>query len=296
MILLSNHVIPEIVEQFRFLEYVIQNIDTVQSRNSAKKFIKSGELLLDGQIVETGRFVKSGQLIEHFQSEQVPQKIYEIKVPVIYEDNYLAVVHKPAGLSVSGNYFRTLQNTLPFNLKKTVEPDAMKFPRPVHRLDNQTTGMVVVAKTQSAAIELGKQFELNKINKTYVAIVLGLTKNKGTINTPIQGKEARSAFELISSVKSKRYQNLSLVELKLFTGRTHQLRIHLSGIGHPILGDKLYTLPEMLYKGKGLFLCANKIEFMHPKTKQVMDFQIDIPPKFNSFLKREALRTDEREV
>jgi RluA family pseudouridine synthase len=287
MELLSTHVISKQVEDIRFLDYVIANIETVNSRNAAKKAIKSGLVTLDGEKVESGRFVKSGQIIKHFKVDEITHKVFECEIPVIYEDEFFAIINKPAGLSVSGNYFRTVQNALTFNLKPSTEKDSLLIPRPVHRIDNQTRGLLLIAKTEKASIYLGKLFEEKKITKYYRAIVIGLCKAKGTISYPIEGKESISEYERISTVSSRKYGSLSLVKLKPLTGRTHQLRIHLSQIGHPILGDKIYGEADLLLKGKGLFLMAFEMQFQHPFLNKPMSITLDLPHKFSVFMRRE---------
>jgi RluA family pseudouridine synthase len=234
--------------------------------------------------------VVSGQQIDLFQSEKNVAKVYEFKLSVIFEDEHLAIINKPAGISVSGNQFKTIYNALPFNLKKSIEKDALLVPTPVHRLDLQTSGILVVAKTKTAQIELGKQFERKTINKTYCTIVAGKVINHKTICTPIENKPSETSFEIISTHQSLKYEHLSFLNVFPKTGRTHQIRIHLASIGHPILGDKLYGNTENLLKGKGLFLCAKEISLIHPKTFEKLHFSIEVPRKFNSILIREEKR------
>jgi 23S rRNA pseudouridine1911/1915/1917 synthase len=176
MTVLFEHIVPSGVENERFLEYVIENIPTVLSRNSAKKAIKKGALLLDDGIVESGRYVHSGQAITHIQHNETSGKIFEKKLEVVFEDEYIAVINKPAGISVSGNYFRTIQNALPFNLNPSNKSDAI-LPKPVHRIDNQTSGLLIIAKTQQAAINLGQQFVNKSVSKTYIVISLTYANN-----------------------------------------------------------------------------------------------------------------------
>lgn len=287
MILLTKHTIKKVSEPIRLLDYLINNVETIQSRNSAKKALKAKCIKLDGTIAEGKAFVKNGQVLEHFQVSESVNKIFQQQLEVIYEDEQIAVVHKPAGLSVSGNYLRTVQNALPFNLKPSQEADAI-LPRPVHRLDNQTSGLLVVAKTQAAIISLGKQFTDKKVVKTYNAIVVGKVKpDFFEISAPVDNKSAISKVEVLKRVHSFRYGTLSLMKLNPVSGRTHQLRIHMSHIGHPIVGDKLYGKSEKLFKGKGLFLCAIGIEFIHPYSKQTCSYFIEVPHKFMALLRRE---------
>ena len=288
MKLLEQHIIPDDVERIRLLEYVLKSISTVLSRNSAKKSIKEGLLLLDGLKPETGWYVNPGQIISIYGNDDRPlKKVFNLPLNILFEDDYLAVIYKPAGFGVSGNYFRTIENALPFNLKPSPLSDKLERPRAAHRLDNQTSGLLIVAKTQKSRIELGNQFGQKQVSKVYQAIVIGNLPAAGIIKTPIDGKEAVTEFKKIQVANSNRYKHLSLVELKPLTGRTHQLRIHLSGLEHPILGDKLYAGSHLFFKGKGLFLSAVKLDFIHPIVGNPMHFETGTPAKFLSLLKRE---------
>ena len=179
---------------------------------------------------------------------------------------------------------------MPYNLRKSTQPDALFIPTPVHRLDNQTSGILLIAKTKTAQIGLGKQFKNKTIQKTYNAIVIGKILENSTINTPIENKPSETSFEIIKSVKSLKYIHLTPLKALPKTGRTHQIRIHLASIGHQILGDKLYGNPELIHKGKGLFLCASEIAFLHPTTFLETTIKINLPQKFTSILAREERR------
>nr|WP_246205968.1 RluA family pseudouridine synthase [Fulvivirga aurantia] len=207
-------------------------------------------------------------------------KTYELKVPVVFEDDYLAIVNKPAGLTTSGNSFKTLENTLAFNLEPGNQPDAYQQPKPIHRLDHATSGLVIVAKTKAVRVALGKALQEGQISKFYKAIVSGDTPSHGEIHTPIEGQKAHTTYKKVKSRSDKLY---TLLELSPITGRTHQLRIHCAEEGFPIVGDKLYG--GVIGPGKGLFLCAYRIGFQHPVTGAAIDAHIDLPQKFNRLLK-----------
>jgi len=174
-------------------------------------------------------------------------------------------------------------------LKLSKAIDALPFPKPVHRLDNPTAGILIVAKTKSAQIGLYQQFERQEISKTYQAIVIGKTAINGEIHSAVAKKEAFTSYETLQTVPSLLNGHLSHVKLVPKTGRTHQLRIHLASINHPIIGDQIHGKAVENYK-KGMFLCATSIQFAHPKTKEKCSFAIEPPNKYKKILEREAKR------
>ena len=266
------------------------------TKNSVKKAIKKGLFLIDNQKCTTGTYVKSGQIIELISQDVKTHKVFKLKLEVIFEDDFIAVINKPAGFSVSGNKFKTIANALSFNLKKTEQEDALPHPLPVHRLDNQTSGLLIIAKTKQARIILGNQFEKKEIHKKYYAVVIGKTPEKGSISIPIEGKTSFSKFELIKTEPSLRNAFLSLIKLSPETGRTHQLRIHCEKSGFPILGDKLHNGNKKVFKGKGLFLASTKLTFNHPITNDPLKFAIPIPNKFITIMAREKMRYENKSL
>ena len=197
----------------------------------------------------------------------------------------MAAIHKPAGIEVSGNKFKTIANALPQNLQPSSLPDATT-PQPVHRLDYATTGIVLVGKTSSSIRALNKMFEDKTIAKTYYAVTIGKMEKNGTITSEIDGKPSHSDYKVIESVPSERFGTLNLVELDPKTGRRHQLRKHMLSLGSPILGDKEYALEGLILKGKGLYLHAYSLEFEHPFTKEIIRIADELPEKFGKIFSR----------
>ena len=287
MIILKTHIVPDEIEPIRLLEYILKVFSEMTTRSSAKKLLKKGAVKVDGEPVPSGWWIKPGMKIELFDVETNPPKTLPMDLKVMYEDDYLAVINKPAGISVSGNKYVTIQNALMHNLKPSVSEDAMGWPKPVHRLDFPTSGLLLVAKTKEAIICLGKQFEQKTIGKRYRAIVSGRLPKEGIVETSINGQQAKTIFKSVEYIPSPMTQWLTLVDLFPETGRTHQLRIHMASLGNPIVGDKDYTIDKPLLKGKGLFLSAVEIEFVHPVTNEKMKFSIDEPSKFGALLRKE---------
>lgn len=197
----------------------------------------------------------------------------------MFEDDYLAIIHKPAGILVSGNSFKTIANALAQNIKRSTLPDATK-PQPIHRLDYATTGILLIGKTSRSIRALNQLFETKSIAKTYYAVAIGTMSNEEKINTDIDSKPSQSHYKLLESIDSKRFGKLNLVKLTPETGRRHQLRKHLSSIGNPILGDKDYGIAGLILNGKGLYLHAYALGFVHPFTKEVLLVKDDFPKQF----------------
>lgn len=235
---------------------------------------------MNGRPATTATFIGGEECIKlSIPKEASPKKKLNFPLEVLYEDDYLAAIHKPAGISVSGNKFKTIANALDQNLKKSNLPDATT-PHPVHRLDYATTGILLIGKTSSSIRALNKLFENREIEKTYYAITIGEMKNRGSITSPIDDKESQSDYRSCESVSSKRFGKLNLVELAPQTGRRHQLRKHLLSIGNPILGDKKYGVKNLILFGKGLYLHAYSLRFTHPFTNKEMLLKDELPKKF----------------
>lgn len=290
MRVIQTHRVAKNIEPIRIYDYCNGLFKEIPSRKGVKKAIERGEIRLNNNATETGFWLKGGELIELVDLENKIPKTYHLKLDVKFEDDQIAVIVKPAGLVTSGNQFKTVTNAIQGNLTKSDAIDALKWPVPVHRLDKQTSGLMIIAKTKTAQIELGKQFENGEIQKVYHAVVMGKVKDQGIIDIPIEGKPAFTSYESIKTVKSLRSEHLSLLKLKPKTGRTHQLRIHLSEMGNAILGDPIYSPKNLYLKHKGLFLSATQLSFKHPSKEDIISVEIPLPQKFNKRLESEDKR------
>jgi 23S rRNA pseudouridine1911/1915/1917 synthase len=276
----EKHKVPVLPEPVRLRIYALGKFRQLTTNAAIKKALKKGDFKIDGEVATSESFVAGGECIELSCSESTTSKrrlIFPLKV--LYEDDYLAVIHKPAGILVSGNSFKTIAHALPQNLQLSPLPDATA-PQPVHRLDYATTGCLLVGKTRSSIQLLNQLFEEKKVAKRYLAVTIGEMEQEGTIRLPVDDKPAESYYKVLQSVFSKRFSRLNLVELQPATGRRHQLRKHLASIGHPILGDSTYCPEELLVKGKGLYLHAYSLSFTHPATGNQLKIADELPARF----------------
>ena len=295
MIILEKHIVPEGEYHIRLQEYAGTVFEKLQSRSAVKKCIAKKCILINGEIAETSNWIKAGQLIELIAPNTNPKKVFQLQLEILHEDDYFAAVNKPAGFPTNGNYYKTIENALPYNLKVSSKTDVLNFPKPVHRLDNPTSGILLVAKTKSAQINLHNQFEEKNIQKEYHAVVAGKLPESGIINSDVNKQAALTEFKTINQVQALQNEYLTLVQLFPKTGRTHQLRIHLSELGFPIVGDKLYA-PKNVMMHKGLFLAATYIQLLHPNTQESITISAAIPGKFNSYLAREQKRFNKHSI
>ena len=280
MSLLETHIAKEQKIPIRIQEYAVGIFNTVATRSAVKKAIKKKLILVDNIPATTAKIITGGEKITLFSSEEkLTTKPLKLKLSVVFEDDYLAVIEKPPGILVSGNTFKTIDNALEQNINKSNQSDAVK-PRPVHRLDYPTTGLLLIGKTSSSIQLLNQLFEHKKIKKIYHAITIGKMKSDGFILSNVNRKEAKSSYKTIHTVKSERFEFLNLVELSPKTGRRHQLRVHLLSIGNPILGDQEYGIEPLVLKGKGLYLHASQLDFTHPFTKEKLSIKSNLPKKF----------------
>lgn len=280
MKIIETHIVPYQKIPIRIQEYAVGIFKTVATKSGIKKAIKKKLILVNDELTTTALLIVGEEKITLSDNgEESSQKQLVLKLSVVYEDDYLAVIEKPAGILVSGNKFKTVDNALQQNLEKSTQSDSVR-PRPVHRLDYPTTGLLLIGKTSSSIQALNQLFENKEIQKTYHAIAIGVMNTKGSIDSDVDEKKAKSNYKVVNTVKSERFTYLSLVELLPETGRRHQLRKHLSRIGNPILGDQEYGKESLILKGKGLYLHASSLSFLHPITKKKLVIKSELPKRF----------------
>ncbi|MEW5758201.1 MAG: RluA family pseudouridine synthase [Candidatus Omnitrophota bacterium] len=274
------------------------------SREIIKKLILSGDITVNGNKTNPHQKIKPGDIIVGVYRDApvigiIPQNI---PLDIVYEDDDLIVINKQAGLVVHpapGNWDNTLVNGLVFLGKQlsTVDPTR---PGIVHRLDQETSGLMLIAKNNQAHYFFVKQFSRHLISRQYIAVVYGeIQFDEGRIDSSI-GKHPKDFRRMTTGISRdeknaltyyktlKRTKNWSFLELIPQTGRTHQLRVHLASIGHPILGDTKYGknvgANGSLPLSSRMFLHAKSIKFPHPRTKEIMEFKSDLPIEFKNFL------------
>lgn len=277
----ETHLVPSLQKSIRLSDYVTGVFKTLPSRKGMKKAIQKGLVRVDGKTANTALFIRGGEeIILHESNSEIKKPILELALKVLYEDDYLAIVNKPAGLLVNGNQFHTVENALPFNLKTSSQGDAFLRPQSIHRLDYPTSGVLLIGKTHQAVAALNQAFEQQKVAKTYYAVAIGKMVKEGVVERLVDGKAAHSKYIIQQSIPSEKYGFLNLLKLFPTTGRRHQLRQHLAAIGHPILGDKTYGTEGLISYGNGLYLHAFSIGFEHPITKKYLILEQELPRKF----------------
>lgn len=273
------------------------------SRSGASILIKNELVKVNGNKILKKYILKPGDEVTYEKPKPVPSEIVPEDIPldIIYEDPYLLVVNKPVGMVVhpsAGNNSKTLVNALMSHCKGTLSGiNGVIRPGIVHRLDKDTSGLLIVAKTDEAHIGLAKQIKEHSFLRIYNAIVLGKYKEKtGEINLPI-GRDPKNRKRMAVTEKNSRnaltlyrvmeeYSGYSLVEFELKTGRTHQIRVHSAYMGHPVAGDPVYLPQKMRKNAGGQYLHAKKIGFIHPISLQYLEFDSQLPERFFSFISK----------
>jgi len=278
---IETHTVPKLSGRIRLSDYTPGVFQTITSKKGIKKAIKKGLVIINGDIGYTGDYINGGETIDLYKQDIENKKpSINIDIEVLYEDEYLAIVNKPAGIVVSGNKKYTLENGLPNLLETSSIIDALARPEPVHRLDYPTSGALLIGKTSKALIALNSMFEAKTINKEYLAITIGMLQEEGIIESRIDSKPCKTIFKILQKKESNKYGFLNLVKLIPKTGRRHQLRIHMANMGSPIFGDLKYGEEGLNGKGNGLFLHAHSLKFKHPITDKEVFISASIPKKF----------------
>jgi len=278
---IESYTVPKLEKHERLSDHLPGKFETIISKKGMKKAIEKRLVKINGKVGHTADYVIGGEVIELYQSKPKEHSTtIELELEVLYEDEFLAVVNKPAGIVVSGNKKWKLENAFNSNLKISGEKDALTRAEPIHRLDLPTSGALLCGKTHKVVMTLNKLFEEKKIDKIYHAVTIGQMESAGNIRNEIKTKVAVTDYKVLKSLESEKFEFLNLVELKPSTGRRHQLRIHMLELKNPILGDAKYSLQDKVLKGKGLYLHASSLEFVHPVTRENLKVSAKLPKKF----------------
>lgn len=272
-----------------------------KTRSAVKKLVDDGEITVNGNKVKAGRTLKIGE--EIFVSIPDPVKLdleaENIPLDIIYQDKDIAIINKPQGMTVhagNGTHGSTLVNALLYHLDSLSGINGVIRPGIVHRIDKDTSGLLVVAKNDAAHLSLSDQIKNKTCHRIYLALLEGTVKqNDGVIDTFIgrsdknrtmmavkdSGRRAVTHFKVL-----KRYKEFTFAEFRLETGRTHQIRVHCKYIGHPIVGDPVYGYEKQKFKLNGQLLHAWKLELTHPSTGERMSFEAPLPDYFQAVLQK----------
>lgn len=287
----------------RIDKFISSKLDGV-TRSYVQKLIDDGNVLVDGKVVKSNHKLKVGQniVMDIPEAKSLDIKAEDIKLDIVYEDEHMLVVNKPQNMVVhpaAGNYEGTLVNALMHHCGDSLSGiNGVIRPGIVHRIDKDTSGLLLVAKDDETHLGLSEQIKEHSLTRKYVAIVHGNFKNdEGTVDAPI-GRHPTDRKRMCITEKNsknavthyrvlKRFAEYSLVECKLETGRTHQIRVHMASIGHPVMGDKTYGVKKEKYNLSGQLLHAKIVGFIHPITKEYMEFETEIPERFEKFLNKQ---------
>ena len=282
------------------LDKVLSEFLSDVSRTKIKSYLDEGLILVNNKVEKASYKVSENDeiLVNDLPKEETDLEAQEIPLDIVYEDDDLMVINKPKGLVVhpgAGNKSGTLANGLKFHSDNLSTVNGDFRPGIVHRLDKDTAGLLVVAKNDFTHVKLQEQLVDHTLSRKYYALVLGvISEDNGQIIAPIgrdkqnrqkmavdlrNGKEAETTFRVL-----KRFSNSTLVECVLKTGRTHQIRVHMTYIGHPVIGDPLYGKGNRQIYDNGQLLYAHYIKFIHPRTKKALDFDSPMPSYFEEFL------------
>ncbi len=285
----------------RIDKYISENAENM-TRSAVQKLIAEGCVTVNGKIPDKNLKLKTGdEITVNMPEPEICEALPEnIPLDIVYEDNDLLVVNKPRGMVVhpaTGNYTGTLVNALMYHCGDRLSSiNGVIRPGIVHRIDKDTSGLLIVAKNDFAHNILAEQIKEHSFTRKYQAVVVGNVKDDtGTINAPI-GRHQTDRKKMAVTLKNSRnavthykviarYNGYTHVELILETGRTHQIRVHMAYIGHPVAGDPVYSGKKYLTKLNGQCLHAYYISFTHPRTNEILAFSAPLPDYFTGFLK-----------
>ena len=291
-------------EQGKRLDIYVVNKSSELTRTAVQRLIEQEHILVNGRKQKATYKVLEGDIItiERVEAKSIELKAQEIPIEIVYEDKDIIVVNKPKGMVVhpaNGNPDGTLVNAIMAICKGTLSGIGGELrPGIVHRLDKDTSGVLIVAKNDIAHVKMSEQIKKHEVEKTYIALVKGIVKeNQATINMPIgrstkdrkkmavnkKGKEAITHFKVIE--RFPKYI-CTLLEIKIETGRTHQIRVHLSEIGYPVIGDEVYSNGKNQWNIKGQCLHAKSLKFKHPVTKKEMFIEAELPKYFKDIIEQ----------
>ena len=278
--------------------YLSNNIEL--SRSQISKLIKNKNILVNGETVKNGYTIKEGDIIEvDYEEETYDLKPEKMDLDIVYEDDDVIVVNKANGVVVHpalGNKSGTLVNGLMYHSNSLSSNNGEFRPGIVHRIDAYTTGLLMVAKNNKAHEILAKQLEEKTTTRVYYALVWGVIKNDtGTIDAPI-GRDSNERKKMaVTDINAKkaithfkvleRYKNATLIELRLETGRTHQIRVHMNYIGHPVVNDPVYGRRKLI-DTTGQCLHAKTLGFIHPTKEKYVEFTSELPECFTNILEK----------
>ncbi|MBS5645014.1 MAG: RluA family pseudouridine synthase [Clostridiales bacterium] len=283
------------------LDKYLSEVFPEHSRSFFQNCIENGQVLVDGRPARAKEKPREGSVITFFAEEprELEAKPEDIPLDIVYEDGDIAVINKPKGMVVHpapGNETGTLVNALLFHMKDLSGINGVLRPGIVHRLDKDTTGLLVIAKNDAAHISLAEQIREKTARREYTALVFGgFREEEGRVDAPIArhktdrkrmavvpgGREAVTLFQVAA-----RYEKYTLLHLRLTTGRTHQIRVHMAYIGHPVAGDAVYTKQKFPYPTQGQMLHAHRLTLTHPRTGERMTFEAPLPAYFREILSR----------
>jgi 23S rRNA pseudouridine1911/1915/1917 synthase len=283
------------------LDEFLFSLGVAPSRSKVQDLIKDSKVLVNGKVEKSHYSLRLSDVItyQEYTNKQPTLVGEDIPLNVVYEDEDILVINKPAGLVVhpgNGHYDGTLVNALIYHEKELANPEDEVRPGLVHRIDKDTSGLLCIAKTDLAFASLSKQLSDHSMHREYYALVKGtIYENDGKIDAPIgrdfnhptkfavdpvHGREAVTYFHV-----EKRYQEpYTFISCRLLTGRTHQIRVHLDYIGHPVIGDPLYGEGNRKLYDKGQLLHAYQLTFTHPRTGKSVTFKAPLPDYFQEIL------------